>query len=133
MNEPIMLCLLAAFLALAAVGLFRVTVGLRQRGRSHLTELVGAILLITAGVAVLLRGTFEHRGLVLSGTLLVSIGLVWLVETSSNHPIGIRRDPIRCSFCGKSQRDVRKIVQATDACICDECVEICRNTIDAET
>ena len=32
---------------------------------------------------------------------------------------------VRCSFCGKSQESVRKIVAGPGVYICDECVEIC--------
>ena len=32
---------------------------------------------------------------------------------------------LRCSFCNKSQHDVRKMVAGPKVQICDECVEIC--------
>ena len=32
---------------------------------------------------------------------------------------------LRCSFCNKSQDDVRKLVAGVSAHICDECVEVC--------
>ena len=35
----------------------------------------------------------------------------------------------RCSFCGKSQRQVRKIIQGPNVCICDECVGVCNEII----
>jgi len=38
-------------------------------------------------------------------------------------------DIIRCSFCNKSQRDVRKIIAGPRVYICDECVEICNGVI----
>jgi len=34
-----------------------------------------------------------------------------------------------CSFCGKSQHDVRKLVAGPRVFICDGCVQICVNTI----
>lgn len=34
-----------------------------------------------------------------------------------------------CSFCNKSQFEVQKIVLGASACICDECVELCRDII----
>lgn len=37
-----------------------------------------------------------------------------------------------CSFCGKSQNEVNKIVAGPDVYICDECVELCKNIIDEE-
>jgi ATP-dependent protease Clp ATPase subunit len=35
------------------------------------------------------------------------------------------RNLLRCSFCNKSQRDVRKLIAGPRCYICDECVEIC--------
>ena len=39
---------------------------------------------------------------------------------------------VRCSFCGKSQDSVKKIVAGPGVFICDECVEICTSIIEAE-
>ena len=39
---------------------------------------------------------------------------------------------VRCSFCGKSQESVRKIVAGPGVYICDECVDLCTSIIDAE-
>lgn len=42
-------------------------------------------------------------------------------------------DKVRCSFCGKSQQQVRKLIAGPNgAYICDECVEICAEIIDEE-
>lgn len=37
-----------------------------------------------------------------------------------------------CSFCGKSQDEVNKIIAGPDVFICDECVELCKSIIDEE-
>ena len=39
---------------------------------------------------------------------------------------------VRCSFCGKAQENVRKIVAGPGVYICDECVELCNSIIEAE-
>ncbi len=39
---------------------------------------------------------------------------------------------VRCSFCGKSQENVRKIVAGPGVYICDECVDLCESIIEAE-
>ena len=39
---------------------------------------------------------------------------------------------VRCSFCGKSQESVKKIVAGPGVYICDECVEICSDILDEE-
>jgi ATP-dependent protease Clp ATPase subunit len=39
----------------------------------------------------------------------------------------------RCSFCGKSQNQVPKLVAGPDAHICNECVELCTDLMDVAT
>ena len=39
---------------------------------------------------------------------------------------------VRCSFCGKAQENVRKIVAGPGVYICDECVDLCNNIIETE-
>jgi ATP-dependent Clp protease ATP-binding subunit ClpX len=39
---------------------------------------------------------------------------------------------VRCSFCGKAQENVRKIVAGPGVYICDECVELCTSIIETE-
>ena len=39
---------------------------------------------------------------------------------------------VRCSFCGKSQESVKKIVAGPGVYICDECVDLCTSIIEAE-
>lgn len=39
---------------------------------------------------------------------------------------------IRCSFCGKAQENVKKIVAGPGVYICDECVELCNSIIESE-
>ena len=39
---------------------------------------------------------------------------------------------VRCSFCGKSQESVKKIVAGPGVYICDECVDLCTSIIAAE-
>lgn len=38
-----------------------------------------------------------------------------------------------CSFCGKGQNEVKKLVAGSSAFICDECVELCRSIIAEDT
>src|SRR5660397_168571 len=38
-------------------------------------------------------------------------------------------DILRCSFCNKSQRDVKKLIAGPTVYICDECVDICLDII----
>lgn len=41
-------------------------------------------------------------------------------------------DSVHCSFCGKSQDEVKKIVAGPGVYICDECVALCQEIIDQE-
>src|SRR5690242_1671089 len=43
------------------------------------------------------------------------------------------RSLVTCSFCGKTQREVRKVVAGPDVHICDECIGLCNAIIDGET
>ena len=40
-----------------------------------------------------------------------------------------REYTLSCSFCGKRQEDVRRLVAGQNAFICDECVELCNEII----
>lgn len=39
---------------------------------------------------------------------------------------------VRCSFCGKTQEEVKKIVAGPGVYICDECIDLCKEIIDEE-
>src|SRR5882757_5420987 len=46
---------------------------------------------------------------------------------------GDSRNTLYCSFCGKSQHEVRKLIAGPTVFICDECVELCMDIIREET
>jgi ATP-dependent Clp protease ATP-binding subunit ClpX len=39
---------------------------------------------------------------------------------------------LKCSFCGKSQEQVRKLIAGPGVYICDECVDLCNEILDEE-
>ena len=41
-------------------------------------------------------------------------------------------DLLKCSFCGKSQKQVRKLIAGPGVYICDECIELCNEIIEEE-
>ncbi|MBE6481244.1 MAG: ATP-dependent Clp protease ATP-binding subunit ClpX [Actinomyces ruminicola] len=41
-------------------------------------------------------------------------------------------DLLKCSFCGKSQKQVKKLIAGPGVYICDECIELCNEIIDEE-
>ena len=46
----------------------------------------------------------------------------------------VKRDDsmLKCSFCGKSQDQVKKLIAGPEVYICDECVELCNQILDEE-
>ncbi|MFM2105645.1 MAG: hypothetical protein RL338_677 [Chloroflexota bacterium] len=50
------------------------------------------------------------------------------MTTSSKGP----KVPYRCSFCGKSQEQVRKLIAGQGVYICDECINLCQEIIEEE-
>jgi ATP-dependent Clp protease ATP-binding subunit ClpX len=45
---------------------------------------------------------------------------------------GDSKNTLYCSFCGKSQHDVRKLIAGPTVFICNECIELCRDIIQEE-
>ena len=41
-------------------------------------------------------------------------------------------EPLKCSFCGKSQKQVIKLIAGPGVYICDECIELCTEIIEEE-
>ena len=41
-------------------------------------------------------------------------------------------DRLKCSFCGKTQDQVKKLIAGPEVFICDECVELCNEILDEE-
>ncbi|NUN04183.1 MAG: ATP-dependent Clp protease ATP-binding subunit ClpX, partial [Bdellovibrio sp.] len=39
---------------------------------------------------------------------------------------------LRCSFCGKGQKEVKKLIAGPGVYICDECIDLCNDIIDEE-
>ena len=45
---------------------------------------------------------------------------------------GDSKNTLYCSFCGKSQHEVKKLIAGPTVFICDECVELCMDIIKEE-
>ena len=45
-------------------------------------------------------------------------------------PKGDKERTIRCSFCGKKQEEVTRIIAGPGVYICDECTRVCSNIIE---
>ena len=46
--------------------------------------------------------------------------------------IGESSELLKCSFCGKSQKQVKKLIAGPGVYICDECIELCNEIIIEE-
>src|SRR5699024_6315062 len=46
--------------------------------------------------------------------------------------VGEGADLLKCSFCGKSQKQVVKLIAGPGVYICDECIELCNESIEEE-
>ena len=46
--------------------------------------------------------------------------------------IGDGGDLLKCSFCGKSQKQVQKLIAGPGVYICTECIELCNEIIEEE-
>ncbi len=44
----------------------------------------------------------------------------------------IKKEEPRCSFCGRSQSEVKKLIAGSSAYICNECVELCNEILEEE-
>ncbi len=42
---------------------------------------------------------------------------------------GPHHGDLSCSFCGKGQQDVRKLIAGPNVCICDECIGLCGDIV----
>ncbi len=51
----------------------------------------------------------------------------------ANNSSNDSKNTLYCSFCGKSQHEVRKLIAGPTVFICDECVELCMDIIREET
>jgi hypothetical protein len=55
------------------------------------------------------------------------------MANSRRKQTSIQKETLYCSFCGKSQHEIRKLIAGPTVFICDECVELCDDIIWNET
>jgi ATP-dependent Clp protease ATP-binding subunit ClpX len=58
-----------------------------------------------------------------------AVGTPWYPEVRMTTKSKV---PYRCSFCGKSQEQVRKLIAGQGVYICDECINLCQEIIEEE-
>ena len=47
-------------------------------------------------------------------------------------PMSDEKKSLRCSFCGKREEEVRRMIQAPGARICDQCIQLCMSVLEEE-
>ena len=69
-----------------------------------------------------------------ASTILITLGKVVFFGGQMNKSTvdGESKNTLYCSFCGKSQHEVRKLIAGPTVFICDECVELCMDIIREE-
>ncbi len=58
----------------------------------------------------------------------VEMFLKFLIDKMTNHD----DNHLQCSFCGKTQYQVKKLIAGPEVYICNECVELCKEILDEE-
>jgi drug/metabolite transporter superfamily protein YnfA len=131
---------LAAALAAVAFGLFAVLGWLRKTpARYFFFELFACVCMLAFGVLFMTSlpqaripasviGLFITAFSAWSLFVLLARRLNW---TWAWTPLR-RKTLLRCSFCNKSQRDVKKLIAGPAVYICDECVDICLTIIQED-
>ncbi len=46
--------------------------------------------------------------------------------------MAVKENGLHCSFCGKGQREVKKLIAGPNVYICDECIQLCNDIIAEE-
>jgi ATP-dependent Clp protease ATP-binding subunit ClpX len=59
-------------------------------------------------------------------------GVAYVLRSSWVARIGDGGDLLKCSFCGKSQKQVKKLIAGPGVYICDECIDLCNEIIEEE-
>ena len=44
-----------------------------------------------------------------------------------------KKESLKCSFCGKTQNQVRKLIAGPGVYVCNECIDLCNEIINEET
>ncbi|GIR29555.1 hypothetical protein CM15mP43_11790 [bacterium] len=60
-------------------------------------------------------------------------GLIDTIISNKEDKMGTdNKDNLHCSFCGKAQKEVKKLIAGPTVYICNECVDLCNEIIDDE-
>jgi hypothetical protein len=123
------------------------TIGISDQLEINLVSLPGqdnAVLAVTAFLPdAPKRDHYVHtRNTVISSGDTITIALeevngaettVVATESADDDDSPSAHDAMKCSFCAKSQHEVRKVVAGPDVIICDECIALCHDIVSNET
>lgn len=124
---------LAIFLTVATWALFRLIGWLRKTSaRYFYFELFVPVFVLGFGLLFMMapRGAHVPASVVgiaslLTGALTLSLLLARRFGWKWPRMLIDGETALRCSFCNRSQRDVKKLIAGPHVYICDECVQIC--------
>lgn len=95
-----------------------------------------AIKIMANGIDVFLEkdeGPVKQEEVAFAFRLLLAYFTLFLERqnflTPPEEPPLVKDDPLRCSFCGQSQFEVKKLIAGPKVFICNECVDICVEVI----
>src|ERR1700722_11076240 len=54
------------------------------------------------------------------------------LNMGANQGAGGKNKTLHCSFCGKSQHEVKKLIAGPSVYVCDECISLCNEIINEE-
>lgn len=122
------LFVLAVVLSALGAGMFWVIAWLRKSSKRYrFFELFVCLFLLAIGCFVLWRLPADPN------VVLRSFGFAVVVASLVNLPLALqpfrKQRELRCSFCGKGQRSVEKLIAGPAVNICNECVKICSETL----
>jgi hypothetical protein len=78
--------------------------------------------------AAVIGGTFVTVAYIVGAALLARHR--W--RAGQQRAVVVPEGRLTCSFCGKSQDEVRKLIAGPNVFICDECIDLCNDIIAAE-
>lgn len=121
------------------------TINVADQFEVNLVSLTGQDDAVLAVTAVLADAPAEQDSNVRSETTVISPGdtvTISLqvakgadsrVETAlSTDDEPTHGEPMKCSFCGKSQHEVLKVVAGPNVIICDECIALCHDIVSQD-
>ena len=119
---------LARLLSPAKQELFLLAHGLLRTSLSRISRTSTGSTRYLRESSVTPRGIVAERSIVCRGCL----GTLSMIVSTAGHQGPAPQAVLYCSFCGKAQHEVNKLVAGPAVFICDECIDLCSDIIDEQ-